>query len=52
MSEFANPGDFCPNAEHADNVKDILLSEFRISRGRIDGLRSYVKNKGGKKRTS
>ena len=39
-------------AEHADNAEDILLSEFRISRGRIDGPRSYVKNKGGKKRTS
>ena len=39
-------------AEHAENVEDILLSEFRISRGQIDGLWSYVKNKGGKKRTS
>ena len=39
-------------AEHTENVEDILLSEFRISRGRIDGLRSYMKNKGGKKRTS
>ena len=32
-------------AEHAESVEDILLSEFRISRGRIDGPRSYVGNR-------
>ena len=32
-------------AEHAEAVEDILLSEFRISRGRIDGLQSYVGNR-------
>ena len=32
-------------AEHAEALEDILLSEFRISRGRIDGLRSYVGNR-------
>ena len=39
-------------AEHAEAVEDILLSEFRISRGQIDGLWSYVGNKGAKKRIS
>ena len=32
-------------AEHAEAVEDILLSEFRISRGRIDGPQSYVGNR-------
>lgn len=32
-------------AEHAEAVEDILLSEFRISRGQIDGLWSYVGNR-------
>lgn len=39
-------------AEHAEAVEDILLSGFRISRGQIDGLWSYVGNKGAKKRIS
>ncbi len=39
-------------AKHAEAVEDILISEFRITRGQLDGLRSYVGNKGGKKRTS
>ena len=39
-------------ARHAEAVEDILLSEFRITRGQIDGLRSYVVNKGAKKRIS
>lgn len=38
-------------AGHAELVENELLSEFRISRGQLDGLWSYVKNKGGKKRT-
>lgn len=38
-------------AEHVEAVENVLLSEFRISRGQLDGLQSYVKNKGGKKRT-
>ena len=39
-------------AEHAEAVEDILLSEFRISRGQIDGLWSCVGDKGAKKRVS
>lgn len=37
-------------AAHAEAVEDILLSKFRITRGQIDGLWSYVGNKGEKKR--
>ena len=39
-------------AEHTEQVEDILMSEFRITRGQIDGLWTYVGNKGAKKRTS
>jgi len=39
-------------AEHIEAVENVLLSEFRVSRGQLDGLWSYVKNKGGKKRPS
>lgn len=39
-------------AEHAEAVEDILFSGFRITRGQIDGLWSYVGNKGAKKRIS
>jgi transposase-like protein len=37
-------------AAHAEAVEDILLSRFQITRGQIDGLWSYVGNKGEKKR--
>ena len=36
-------------AEHSETVENILMSEFRITRGQIDGLWSYVVNKGTKK---
>jgi transposase-like protein len=39
-------------AEHAEAVENTLMSEFRITRGQIDGLWSYVVNKGAKKRIS
>ncbi len=38
-------------AGHIELIENILLSEFRVSRGQLDGLWFYVKNKGGKKRT-
>ena len=38
-------------AGHAEAVESVLLSEFHVSRGQLDGLWSCVKNKGGKKRT-
>ena len=39
-------------AEHTEKVEDILMSGFQITRGQIDGLWSYVGNKGQKKRIS
>ncbi len=36
-------------AEHAEAVENILMSDFRIARGQLDGLWSYVGNKGEKK---
>jgi transposase-like protein len=39
-------------AEHAQVIEDILMSEFQVTRGQIDGLWSYVGNKGAKKKTS
>ncbi len=32
-------------AEHAEAVENILMSEFRITRGQIDGLWPYVGNR-------
>ena len=39
-------------AEHSETVENILMSEFHITRGQLDGLWSYVANKGAKKKTS
>lgn len=39
-------------AEHVEALEDILMSEFQITRGQLDGLWSYAGNKGEKKRTS
>jgi transposase-like protein len=36
-------------AEHSEKVEDVLMSEYEIERGQIDGLWSYVGNKGEKK---
>ena len=36
-------------AEHAERIEDDLMSEYEIERGQIDGLWSYVGNKGEKK---
>jgi transposase-like protein len=36
-------------AEHAESVEDVLMKDFRIKRGQLDGLWSYVRNKGEKK---
>jgi hypothetical protein len=35
---------------HAEAVEAVLLAEYTLSRGQIDGLWSYVGNKGEKKR--
>ena len=36
-------------AYHADQVEDVLMADFRVKRGQLDALWSYVGNKGEKK---
>jgi transposase-like protein len=36
-------------AAHSEDVEEALLKGFRIKRGQLDGLWSYVRNKGEKK---
>lgn len=38
-------------AEHADAIEEVLLVEYQLDRGQIDGLWAYVGNKGEKKAT-
>jgi transposase-like protein len=38
-------------AHHADQVEDVLMADFRVKRGQLDALWSYVGNKGEKKAT-
>lgn len=38
-------------AEHAEAVEAVLLQDYRLTRGQIDGLWSYVGNKGEKSTT-
>ena len=35
--------------EYTESVEDVLMKDFRIKRGQLDGLWSYVRNKGEKK---
>ena len=35
--------------QHAEAIEKVLLSEYRLTRGQIDGLWAYVGNKGEKK---
>jgi transposase-like protein len=35
--------------QHAETIEEILLSEYRLTRGQLDGLWAYVGNKGEKK---
>jgi transposase-like protein len=35
--------------QHAEAIEEILLSEYRLTRGQLDGLWAYVGNKGEKK---
>ena len=35
--------------QHAEAIEEVLLSEYRLTRGQIDGLWAYVGNKGEKK---
>jgi transposase-like protein len=36
-------------AAHAEQVEEVLMAEFRVSRGQLDALWAYVRNKGEKK---
>ena len=36
-------------AQHAQALEDVLMKDFRIKRGQLDGLWTYVGNKGEKK---
>jgi transposase-like protein len=38
-------------AQHAEQLEDVLMAEFRVERGQLDALWAYVGNK-GKKRLS
>jgi len=38
-------------ADHAEAVEDVLLAEYHLERGQLDGLWSYAGNKGEKKAT-
>jgi len=35
--------------KHAEAIEEVLLAEYRLTRGQIDGLWAYVGNKGEKK---
>ena len=35
--------------KHAEALEEVLLAEYRVDRGQLDGLWSYVGNKGEKK---
>ena len=35
--------------KHAEAIEEVLLSDYQLSRGQIDGLWAYVGNKGQKK---
>ena len=36
---------------HAEQLEDVLFEGYQVSRSEVDGLWSYVQNKGEKKRT-
>lgn len=38
-------------AAHAEAIEEVLLADYHIERGQLDGLWGYVLNKGGKKTT-
>ena len=43
-------GDWIREAgKHAEAIEEVLLSDYQLSRGQIDGLWAYVGNKGEKK---
>ncbi len=38
-------------AQHAEAIEEMLLAEYQLTRGQLDGLWGYVRNKGEKKTT-
>ena len=38
-------------AQQVEAIEAVLLADYRVSRGQLDGLWVYVGNKGGKKTT-
>lgn len=38
-------------AQHAEAIEEMLLAEYQLTRGQLDGLWAYVRNKGEKKTT-
>ena len=38
-------------AEHAEAIEEVLLAEYQLERGQLDGLWAYVRNKGEKTTT-
>lgn len=38
-------------AQHAEAIEEVLMAEYQITRGQLDGLWAYVRNKGKKKTT-
>jgi len=36
-------------SQHSAKIDEILLKDFRVKRGQLDGLWAYVRNKGEKK---
>ena len=36
-------------AQHAEQIEEVLMKEFRVERGQLDALWAYVRNKGEKK---
>jgi transposase-like protein len=36
-------------AQHAEKLEDVLMADFKVQRGQLDALWSYVGNKGEKK---
>jgi transposase-like protein len=38
-------------AEHAEAIEEVLLAEYQLARGQLDGLWAYVGNKGEKRTT-
>jgi len=36
-------------AQHAEQLEEVLMAEFRVERGQLDALWAYVRNKGEKK---